>query len=123
MIRLFLIVVVLAVVGSSAYLVYTSPDSLPEPLQQFAPVIQSSVGSALGGIQSVVSKGESAQPAVMGVKTQAAKIFQPDTSDTPIHQKAMEFTQYQYCKMVIENYEKKLSETASTPSPSPKEEE
>lgn len=119
MFRLILITIVITVVGASLYLATTNPEMLPGPLQSFAPKLKEIGDSARGTAESVLSKGKDAQPAVMGIQTEASKVFQEDATGKPMHQKALEFTQYEYCKMVVKNYELDQA-THATPSATPK---
>lgn len=122
MFRLVLIVI-FAVIGGGVFLAYKNPSSLPGPLQSFAPMIQTSISSGIGGAQTLLSKGKDAQPAVLGIKAESSKIFKEDTSEKPITQKAMEFTQYQYCKMIVKSYEEQPSksekDSSSSDDPAP----
>ena len=127
MIRLVFLSVIVVLLSAGAFVSYTQPEVLPPQLQGYAPQIKSGINSGMGTIQTLLSNSKNAQPAVMGVKTESSRIFQEDTAGKPIHQKAMEFTQYQYCQMVVKSYEQEqaedkensssISSSSATPSP------
>lgn len=122
MLRLVIILVIIVVVGGTVYASFADPTKLPQPIQPFAPKIKDVLSIGIGGAQTALSKTESLQPAVMGATTQSSRIFQEDTSEKPIHQQAMEFTQYEYCKMIVQSYEaanEKKPENSPTASPTP----
>ncbi|MEO8581277.1 MAG: hypothetical protein ABI425_01715 [Patescibacteria group bacterium] len=111
MFRLIIIASLLVVIGGGTYIAYTRPSSLPSQIQPFAPQLKSSIDTGLHGIQTAMGNTKNAAPAVLGVKSETSRIFQEDTNGKPIHQKAMEYTQYQYCKMVVKGYEDDLTPT------------
>lgn len=118
MIKLILMTTVVVVLAGGLFITYTQPEILPTPLKSFAPTVKNTVDQVVQKSGALVSKGKDAGPAVLGVKSESEKIFQEDDSDKPIQQKAMEFTQYQYCKMIVKSYEEE-HEPSSSPSASP----
>lgn len=116
MLRNLLFISFVLIMSGFVYLSYTKPANLPSPLQTFSPSIRNTIDQGKIGILSVMQKNEKTTSTVMGISTQASKLFQEDTSETPIHQKAIEFTQYQYCLQVVEQYQRNYS-------PSPRSEE
>lgn len=123
MFRLGVIGIALFIVGSGSYMVYTHPDVLPAPLQPLAPFIKSTVDAGLGGAKNAISNTKNAQPAVMGVKSEATRLFEEDTKGKTVHQKAMEFTQYQYCKVIVKTYEEDQKKSSEDPTETPTPEE
>lgn len=125
MIRPGFIVVGLLLLGSGTYMVYNYPSILPKPLQPLSPFIKSTVDSGIGGAKNAIANTRNAEPKVMGMKTEATRLFEEDTKGKTVHQKAMEFTQYQYCKVIVNQYEEEARNASSSPTetPPPEEEE
>jgi hypothetical protein len=122
MFRIVILTAITLVLGAGLYITYTDPNSLPSQLQPYAPTIRTALTTGLQGANTALSKSRQAEPAVMGVKTESSRIFQEDTQGKPVHQKAMEFTQYQYCKLIIDTYESEQSkQSTSTSSDKPRE--
>jgi len=118
MLRNIIFTVVLVLIGGFLYFSYQQPDKLPKPLQSYAPQVKSTIDSGTKQITALWENNGKTPPAVMGITSEASKIFQEDTSEKPIHQKAMDFAQYQYCVQVVKNYEtanKDLSSPSATP--------
>lgn len=120
MFRFMLVIIILGVVGGSLFIAYAQPEKVPGPLQKYAPLIKQVVETGVSGTQTALSKSKEVQPAVMGAKTESSQIFQEDTAGKPLHQQAMEFTQYQYCKMVVNSYESASSVPSPTATPEKK---
>lgn len=122
MIRLVFIGIVIALLGAGIYTAYYHPDYLPEPAKTYAPELRSKLDSVLASAQSALKKSDEAKPAIMGITSETRSLFQEDTSDKPMHQKALEFTQYQYCKVVVQQYETQHSSASASVSPTEKPE-
>ncbi len=123
MIRLVFIGIVLSLFGAGIYLGYYHPEYLPEPAKTYAPQLKSAIETTLASAQSTLKKSDQAKPAIMGITTETRSLFQEDTSGKPLHQKALEFTQYQYCKVVVQQYETQHASTSASVSPTAQPEE
>lgn len=60
------------------------------------------------------------KPLVLGIQTEAKKVFRTDTEAKPVHQKALEYAQYQYCQQMVKEYED-AQQTSPSPSDSSSE--
>lgn len=119
--RLWILAIIGAAIGGTVFVAYAYAEALPGPLQKYAPVIRQGAESGFSSLKNLASKSKDAQPAVLGIKSESSRIFQEDTAGKPLHQKAMEYTQYQYCKLIVKDYEAEQEKVSQNPTPTPEE--
>jgi hypothetical protein len=120
--RIWLLAGIGAVIGGVVFMAFAYSEALPTPLQQYAPAIRQAAEKSFDGLKTLTARGQDASPAVLGIQSETSKIFQEDKAGKPLHEKAMEFTQYQYCKIIVKDYEAQQEQNSSK-SPTPPQEE
>lgn len=110
--KFILIFFIIALISAAAYIINYRQDLVPPALAKFTPTISGQLLSTSKQIESTIGTVKDSRWAPLGQSIQTSQIFAVDENSTkPMHQKALEFARYEYCKQVVRDYE-------ITPTPS-----
>lgn len=106
-IKFLLIFLILGLISAGAYVVNKQQQVFPSVLANFSPQVSEKFVFATNQVQTQIDKIKLNQIKPLGEKLEESKIVEVDTSEKPVHQKAMEYARYEYCKQVIRDFEQK----------------
>lgn len=117
LIKILLIVLIVGLISAVVYIVNFQAELLPPAVAGIAPSISAVTAGPIEKFAEFVQSVKSQRLEPFGQVVQTSGLFKVDESQSkPIHQKAFEFTRYQYCQQVVREYEKKSSQPAKEES-------
>lgn len=108
MLKFALIFLIVGLISAGAFILNGHQDILPPALAKFTPAISSTMVNTQHSVENAVTSVRNNQLKPLGDTIEKSGITSVDTNqEKPMHQKAMEFARFEYCKQVVREYEKK----------------